>query len=138
MSSRPQQKPHPVIGISDSVNSGVSGSMGASITGKATIITNQTLVGYSFVWSGGGAPVGVITVEVSNDYSIDADGSVRNAGTWHPLLDSAGDPIEAAVSGNTGDGYFTVTGHPAYAIRPKYTRTSGSGTMVCVVTTKVA
>lgn len=127
MSSRPTQKPHSVI---------TNGSMAASITGSPTIITNQSMTGYSFSWTGS-TPIGVVIVQVSNDYSINADGSVRNAGTWNTLNDSNGSPISGTVTGNTGNGFFNVAGIAAYAIRPVYTRTSGTGTMQCFVVTKV-
>lgn len=128
MSSRPVQKPHDVI---------LNGSMAGSITGSPTIISNQTLIGYGFSWAGT-APVGSVTVQVSNDYSINVDGSVRNAGTWTTLTNSDGDPIEGAVSGATGNGFFNVAAIAGYAMRPIYTRTSGTGTLQCKVTTKVA
>lgn len=128
MSSRPFQKPHAVI---------TNGNMAASITGSPTIITNQSMIGYGFSWAGT-TPVGGVTVQVSNDYSVDAAGAVKNAGTWTTLKDSNGDVITGAVSGNTGNGFFNIGEIAAYAIRPVYTRTSGIGTMQCQVVTKVS
>jgi hypothetical protein len=111
--------------------------MSGSITGSVTIITNQTLIGYGFSWAGT-SPVGAVTVQVSNDYALNEAGGVKNAGTWTTLTDSAGDPIEGSVSGNSGTGFFNVAAMAGYAIRPVYTRASGVGTLQCKVTTKVS
>lgn len=128
MSSRPYRKPHSVI---------TNGNMAGSLTGVASIISNQSITGYAFSWSGS-SPVGGVTAQVSNDYSLNTDGSIRDAGTWTTLLDSAGAPITGAVSGNTGNGFFNVAQIGSYAIRPVYTRTSGTGTLQCKVVTKVS
>lgn len=124
MSSRPLLKPHAVI---------TNGGMSGSITSEPTIVQMLSLVSYTISWSGS-TPSGVITVQVSNDYSVNADGSVKNAGTWSTLDLSD----TATVSGNTGTGAIAISLIEFYAIRLVYTRTSGTGTMQAVVVGKVA
>src|SRR5712671_6823385 len=121
MSSRPIQS-YPSI---------KNGNMAASITSAVSIITNITLVSYDISWAGT-SPVGTLTVQVSNTYTINADGSVRNAGTWHDFPGAT-----ASVSGNTGVGYFNLSEVGASAVRLVYTRASGTGTMQASLNGKV-
>lgn len=124
MSSRPQFSPHYVI---------TDGSMGTSLTSQVTVIQKLSLISYACNWAGT-TPVGAISVEVSNDYEQNADGTVKSAGTWSELPLSS----PTAVSGNTGDGFIDVFATSAYAIRLVYTRASGTGTLNVVVSGKVA
>lgn len=124
MSARPYQKPHKVINAV---------SMAASITSEVTIIDNKTIIGYDVSWSGS-TPVGTMSVQVSNSYSLDPDGSVRDSGSWTTLTLSS----STAVSGNTGNGFIDIDITGAYAIRLVYTRVSGTGTMNAYVTSKVS
>lgn len=124
MASRPLMAPYQVI---------TSGNMAsASITSTVTIISNTTLVSYSLSWTGS-TPVGVISVEVSNDYSENVDGSVRNSGNWTPMTLQG----STAVSGNTGTAMVNLAEMAAYACRLKYTRTSGTGTLQGYIVGKV-
>lgn len=124
MSSRPQFNPYLVI---------TNGSMATSLLSKVTIAQKLSMVSYAIVWSGT-SPVGSITVEVSNDYSQNDDGSVRNAGNWSTLtLSGTGD-----VVGNTGTGFIDIDAQAGYALRLRYTRVSGTGTMNVTVNGKVA
>jgi hypothetical protein len=74
-----------------------------------------------------------MTVQVSNSYSENVDGSVRNAGNWTTL--PFGTP--ATVNVNTGSGFIEIDASGSYAIRLVYTRTSGTGTMQAIVNGKV-
>lgn len=130
MASRPILSPHIVIGSTSTV----SGSMTTSITSEVTIIQNLTQIGYDISWTGGSTPVGVMTVQVSNTYSQNGDGSVKNAGNWTTLTLTS----PATVSGSTGNGFIDIDATGAYAIRLVYTRTSGSGTMTATISAKVA
>lgn len=124
MSSRPQFNPYPVI---------LNGDMSGNLTSKVTIIQKLSLISYSFSWAGT-TPVGSIIVEVSNDYSDDGSGTVSNAGTWNTLpLDAA-----TAVSGNTGNGFIDVELNAGYALRVRYARVSGTGTLQAIVSAKVS
>ncbi len=122
MSSRPLLNPFPVI---------TNGSMAGNITSAVTVIQNLSQISYDISWSGS-TPIGVCTVEVSNTYSQNADGSVRNAGSWTAL------PLSGTVSGNTGTGFIDIGEIASHAIRLVYTRTSGTGTMNATVKGKVA
>lgn len=130
MSMRPEIRPYNVIS---------NGSMASSLTSLVTIIQKLSMVSYSYSWSGT-SPVGAVSVQLSNDYSVDAQGNVSNAGTWNTISfnDGTGTPVSSfAVTGNTGSGMVDVqTG--AYAIRTLYTRTSGTGTLQVVINGKVA
>lgn len=124
MSSRPILTPFPVI---------TNGSMSSDITSSVTIIQNLSMISYDISWSGT-VPVGTMTVEVSNSYSQNADGSVRNPGNWTTLTLSA--PTD--VSGNMGNGMIDIDATGCFAIRLKYTRISGSGVMQAIINAKVA
>lgn len=121
MSSRPQIKT-PVI---------QDGDMSGNLTSKVTIIQKLSEISYSVTWAGT-APVGAVTVEVSNDYSQNDDGTVRNVGSWNPLPGVSG-----AVSGSPGQGFVDIFATGSYAMRLVYTRTSGSGLMQVILCAKV-
>lgn len=122
MASRPVLTPHSVI---------TNGTMAGSITSAVTVIQNTSMISYDISWTGS-TPVGSMSVQVSDSYSQNGDGTVRNAGNWTTVPLSA----TASVSGNTGNGFVeVVTG--AYAVRLVYTRVSGTGTMNAIVTGKV-
>jgi len=121
MASRPILSPFSVVD---------NESMGADITSDVTIVQNISMISYDISWTGS-SPVGVCTVEVSDTYTQNGDGTVRNAGNWTAL------PISGAVSGNTGTGYMDIGVVSSYAIRLKYTRISGTGTMNATITGKV-
>jgi hypothetical protein len=124
MSSRPLLTPDQII---------TSGNMSASsITSDVTIINRLSMVSYEISWTGT-SPVGVITVEVSNSYRQNADGSVAVAGTWNALALGT-----LSVSGNSGSMFLDIVQTGAYAIRVKYTKTSGIGTMNAYICGKVA
>lgn len=124
MASRPILSPFPVI---------VNGNMASSIISDVTVIQNTSMVSYDISWTGT-APVGTMSVQVSNTYSQNADGSVRNAGNWTTLTLSAPTP----VSGATGNGFIDVDATGSYAIRLVYTRASGTGTMNATISGKVS
>lgn len=132
MSTRSNLQPQPVI---------TNGDMSqATITSAPTILKSLTVGSYAYSWSGT-APVGAISVEVSNDYALDADGrTVKNAGNWIPIyfqLNGGASANSAPVSGNTGKGLIEwSTG--ANAIRTVYTKTSGLGALQSVVNGKVS
>lgn len=123
MSSRPLLQPQPVI---------VNGNMVSNITSMVTVISGLSMMSYSYTWSGT-SPVGLISVQVSNDYSQNSDGSVNNAGTWTALALS----VSPAVSGNTGTGFIDIDTLASYAIRTVYLPTSGTGTLNAVFKAKV-
>lgn len=116
-----------------------NGDMSANITSSVTILQSLTNVGYSLSWSGA-SPVGNASIEVSNDYSVFPNGAVNNAGTWTTLELSSGGSIVTSIgiTGNTGTAYIEIQKTSAYAIRLKYTRASGSGTLNATIMGKVS
>lgn len=123
MASRPIISPYSVI---------TNGNMSANITSLVTVIQTNGKVSYDVSWSGT-APVGSMSVQVSNTYTQNADGSVRNAGNWTTLVLSS----TTSVSGSTGNGFIDIDASAAYAVRLVYTRVSGTGTMNATVAGKV-
>lgn len=122
MSSRPLLVPHSVV---------TNGDMSASITSQVTVI--QRISGNSYDVSWTGAPVGTFSVQISNTYSENVDGSVRNAGNWATVTLSS--PITAA--GSPDNAMINLAGLECYAVRLVYTRTSGTGTLNAVICGKV-
>lgn len=106
--------------------------MSGNIISKVTIVDNISMISYDISWAGT-APVGLMSVQVSNSYSINADGSVKNLGNWTTLTLSS----PPTVSGNTGNGFIDVDVTAAYAIRLVYTQASGTGTMQAILAAKV-
>lgn len=124
MASRPILAPFSVI---------ENESMAGNITSDVTVIQNTSMVAYQVTWSGT-TPIGEMSVEVSNNYTQNADGTVRYAGDW-ATVGPFSDTLD--VTGNTGTGFIDIEGISAYAIRLVYTRTSGTGTMNAIIAGKV-
>lgn len=124
MASRPIFSPYSVI---------TNGDMSGNVISAVTVIQNLSMISYDISWTGS-TPVGAMTVQVSNSYSQNADGSVKNAGNWTTLVLS--DTTD--VSGNTGNGGIDIDASAFYAIRLVYTRASGTGTMNAIINGKVA
>lgn len=97
------------------------------------------MLSYSYSWAGT-SPSGSISVQVSNDYSLDPTGTVLNAGTWNTITFLSGGSLvtSAAVSGNTGVGGIDVFQTGFYAIRTLYTFVSGTGTLQAYINGKVS
>jgi len=121
MASRPLKGPFPAI---------TNGSMSGNLTSVVTIIQNLSMLSYGVSWSGT-SPVGTLSVQVSNDYTQNQEGSVSNPGTWTTLvLNVSGVPSSTVpVSGSPGTAFIDVTQTSAYAMRLVYTAASGSGTL---------
>ncbi len=124
MSSRPQFSPHSVI---------TNGNMAGSLTSEVTIVQKLSMISYDISWAGT-SPVGAMSIQVSNTFTQNGDGSVRTAGNWTTLVLSS----TTNVSGNTGNGFIDVDATGAYAIRLVYTRTSGTGTLNATISAKVS
>lgn len=127
MSSRPMLTPYSVI-TADSGN-----DMTAIIHSIPTIIQNISMISYDISWSGA-SPVGAITLEVSNTYVQNQDGTTKIPGNWTTLILDG----PTNVSGSTGNGFIDVDKLAAFAIRLVYTPASGTGTLAAVITAKVA
>lgn len=114
-------------------------SMAASITSDPTILQSLTTVSYTYRWSGT-SPVGTISIQASNDYSLNPDGTVNNSGTWKVLtLSVNGTPSTTiSLSGNSGNDCIDITKTGFYAVRLIYTRVSGTGSLTAVFNGKVS
>lgn len=128
MADRPFLSPQNVI---------TNGAMAGNLTSKPTVMKNLTKAAYSYSWTGS-TPVGTVSVQVSNDYALNPDGTVLNAGTWSTATVSYnGTQVTTVpVTGNTGNGFIELdTG--AYAVRTIYTAGSGTGNMQVLFCGKV-
>lgn len=116
-----------------------SGDMSSSITSAPTVLQSISQVCYSVSWTGT-TPVGTISVQASNDYSINPNGTVDNPGTWATMtLQYNGSAVTSIpVTGNTGNGLIDITDTATYAIRLVYTASSGTGTLTAIVSGKVS
>jgi len=123
MSSRPQLSPTSVI---------TNGNMTSTLISLPTIIQKLSRVSYSVSFTG--SPTGTFTVQVSNDYVQNPDGSAKVAGNWVTVPLSA----TASATGAPDIGFIDIDDIAAYAIRLVYTPSSGSGTLNAVVNGKVA
>lgn len=110
-------------------------STGADITGTPTIIQFLPGISYDIAWTG--TTHGTISIEVSNTYSQNSDGTTKNAGNWTVLPASAFVGTYPVPSGSAGNGFLDVVGTEAYAVRLIFTRTDGTGTMTVVPCAKV-
>lgn len=130
MAFRPEIRPLPVL---------INSDMSKNETSLPTVIPKISMVSYGYSWAGS-SPVGALSVQVSNDYSLDATGTVLNAGTWNTIYFYAGGSLvnTLAVSGNTGNAYIDIPQISSYAIRTVYTYTSGTGTLQAILVGKVS
>ena len=130
MAERPRLKPHRVI---------EDGNMTGNITSDVTVVPEISLISYTYSWSGT-SPVGTVKVQVSNDYAIDAQGNVSNAGNWADIsfLTGTGFSASVAVSGSPGTANIVLPLCGAYAFRTVYTRTSGTGTLQAYICGKAS
>lgn len=112
---------------------------GGGVASDVTVLQGLSMVSYSLSWSGT-TPIGTIALETSNDYALNPNSSVANAGTWNiaPIDVNGAIATSAAITGNTGNGMIDVTATGVYAVRLLYTKTSGVGTLTIVVSGKVS
>lgn len=89
-----------------------------------------------------GAPVGAFAIQVSCDYSQDAEGNVTNAGNWvtvvtqsNPLFWINGNNQTLAITGPTNI-VVTLLSMPTPWMRVVYTKTSGTGAINAFITAK--
>lgn len=129
MSFRPELKPYRVL---------TSSVMSASRNGDATVIQKLSVISYQFIWTG--TPTGTVGIQVSNDYSLDATGTVSNTGTWSTywFMKSDGTFVTSlSTGGAAGNAYIELPALGSYAVRPIYTFSSGTGTLNIYVCGKV-
>lgn len=110
-------------------------SMASSITGSATIIQRLPGISYDLAWTGD--PTGTFSIQVSNTYAQNVDGTVANAGNWTTLPPAAFIGTIPAPAGSPDTGFIDIVGTEAYAIRIVYTRSSGTGSLTVLACAKV-
>lgn len=139
MSTRPFQAPKLVIPspLASPVN---TGDMSANIVSAPTIIQMLSLVAYSVSWVGSGGLGGAFSIEVSNDFALNPDGSIKNVGTWNTLYFSYQGQVvsSVAITEDTGNGLFDVDLTGAYASRLRYTADGGTGALQAIICGKVS
>ncbi len=115
-----------------------AGDMSGNLASDPTILQSLSCGSYSLTWSGA-SPVGSVSLQVSDDYKLNPDGSVENAGTWNtaPISVNGTTANFAPIAGNTGNGFIDILGTGAYAVRLIYTASSGTGSLTVVVNGKV-
>lgn len=111
------------------------GNMASDITSSPSMLLERAGCSFQIVWSGT-SPVGTVAIEGSNDANIN---SGIDAGTWEPLpiLYSGASVNSIPLSGNSGKGMIDMLITAIYAVRVKYTATSGTGTMTVTMMSKV-
>lgn len=110
-------------------------SMASNITGSPTIINRIPGISYDIAWTG--TPTGTFSIQVSNTYAQNADGTVANAGNWNTLPTSSFSGTYPVPSGSADHGFLDVVGTEAYAVRLIYTATSGTGSLTVLAAAKV-
>jgi hypothetical protein len=113
--------------------------MSGNITSSPYILNDLAGCSFSFSWVGS-SPVGTISIQGSNDYSIPGiNGRITNAGTWNTLtLNYNGSAVTTVpVTGNTGNGMVDITITGIYAVRAVYTAGSGTGNLIATLFCKV-
>lgn len=130
MSTRSGIRPYLVI---------TNGNMSGNLISTPTVLQSLTMISYSISWIGT-SPVGAISVQISNDYSINPAGFVNNPGTWNTMtLDLMGNPVTSIpVSGNSGQDFIDILQTGGYALRLLYTATGGIGTLNVLFNGKVS
>lgn len=129
MSDRPYIKPNVLTPIISNA------SMASTITGPPTNINLLPGISYDISWTG--APVGTFSIQVSNTYVPNTDGSVSTTGNWTTLPSGSFSGTYPVPSGTPGNGFLDVFGTEAAWIRFVYTPTSGTGSLTVVASAKV-
>jgi hypothetical protein len=107
----------------------------ASITGQATNIEAMAGLSYQYVWTGS-SPLGALGWQVSNSYDASPNAAT---GTWTDLSTSLiSNYSDLNPAGSAGNSAVDLSGLKYKWIRPKYTKTSGTGSLQCWVHCKAA
>lgn len=112
-----------------------NGDMSANIISPPTNINMLPGLSYDLQWTG--APVGTFSVQVSNSYSQNPDGSVQTPGQWSTLLPSSFQGTYPVPAGSPGNGFLDIVGTEAAWIRLVYNFTSGTGSLTVIPAAKV-
>jgi hypothetical protein len=112
-------------------------SMSGNIISSPTLLYLMSKCSYAFVWTGT-SPVGAISIQGSNDFTLNNALNPYNPGTWNTLtFNYNGSPVTSVpVTGNTGNGIIDLTATGIWAVRCVYTATSGSGALTATFCSK--
>lgn len=110
-------------------------SMVTSITSIPTNINRISGISYDVSWTG--TPTGTFTVQVSNTYVQNEDGSTAVIGNWNDLPSSSFQGTYPVPAGSAGHGMLDVVGTECAWVRIIYTAASGSGNLTVVPAAKV-
>lgn len=102
----------------------VSGSMGADIVGAPINVAGKKFLNLEFAWDGG---TGQCSAEWSNEY----DPTSNPNATFTTYTLSAADAALVAPAGTAGRGAVAIEIGGETWVRPRYTRTGGTGNMTC-------
>lgn len=122
--SRRIQEPHRLISAT---------SMATSITSEQAIIEGTDIQAIEVEWTGT-SPVGTVTVEVSS-----YDKKTQTNSTWKEIVftNQTGTQVSTmAVSGNSGSHLLHILTLGVNAMRVKYNRTSGTGSLTVILSAK--
>lgn len=123
MSSKLSVDQFPVFGTLET-----QAAVSASFNSTPTSLKKLDNVSYQYNVTG--ALVGTVSVQTSNDYVQNSDGTINFAGNWITI------PSFTGVINGTGQGVLELVTMPALWMRTAFTYTSGSGTMNIIVDAK--
>ena len=106
-------------------------TMDQDLTSKAIDLQRLDRASIHLIFTG--TPTGEFEIQVSGDYELHADGSVKNAGTWTPLTLSQ----SLSASGSGDDIFIDLTSTGVPWIRVFYDFTSGTGSLNAFLSAKV-
>lgn len=121
----------PVIVIPNVLGSPSNGnSMAGNITSSPSIVPYPSVFSYEVDWTGT-SPVGTVSVQGSNTFTLNAEGGIGNAGNWTTLtFNYNGSAVTTIpITGNSGTGLIDLTVTSIYALRLIYTAGSGTGSL---------
>lgn len=110
-------------------------STAGTITSPATSINKLSGISYDLTWTG--TTAGAFAVQVSNSYSINAEGATLTAGSWNTLPTSSFTGTYPVPAGGPGNGFLDVVGTEAAWVRLVFTPSSGTGTLTVLAAAKV-
>jgi hypothetical protein len=105
-------------------------SLSTDQASAATNVLNLDYASIQVIWSGGGSPVGTITIQGTN---IDPDLPTFSSTTDWSTLELSG---TVSVSGNSGNHSIIFEQLPFHSIRFVYTRSTGTATLSAHLSSK--
>jgi hypothetical protein len=104
--------------------------MTSTVTSLPTNLQQLDGVSYDISWTG--SPVGTFSVQISNTYQQNPDGSVANAGDWNNIVLST----TPTASGSPGSAFINAALLRGLWVRLQYTPSSSDGILNAVMYAK--